>query len=347
MKYYTKQHDYYCGIDLHTKNMYVCILNQQGETVFHKNIRTDPDTFLDIIQPFRSDLVVGVECMFTWYWLADTCEKAGIDFVLGHALYMKAIHGGKAKNDKIDSRTIAGLLRGGMFPPAYVYPKEMRPIRDLLRRRNHFTRKRAELLAHIINTGSQYNLQETFGRIRRKNHRDDLADKFPDEDVRKSINADIGMLDAYDGVIATMEHQIQKSAKHHDPIAYAILRTLPGIGEILGLVILYEIGDMTRFAKVQDFASYCRLVKSRKESNGKIYGNSGSKIGNAHLKWAFSEAAKLFVRWNPEAQRYKERLLRKHSRGKALSILAHKIGRAVYYMLKNKKPFDQKRLLGF
>ncbi len=347
MKFYTQQHQHYCGIDLHTKKMYVCILNQQGETVYHRNINTDPDTFLKIIQPFRKDIVVGVECMFTWYWLADLCMEEGIDFVLGHALYMKSIHGGKAKNDQIDSRKIAALLRGGMFPPAYVYPKEMRAVRDLLRRRNHFVRKRAELLAHIINTGSQYNLQEPFGRIRRKNHREGLLEKFDNEDVRKSIAADVTMLDAYDGVIATMEYEIQKSAKHHDPVSYALLRTLPGIGEILGLVMLYEIGDIQRFPRVQDFASYCRLVKCARESNGKVYGSSGKKIGNAHLKWAFSEAAKLFTRWNQPAKRYKQKLMKKHNKGKALSIMAHKIGRAVYFMLKNKVPFNQRKLLGY
>lgn len=347
MKFYTKQHEHYCGIDLHTKKMYVCIINQQNEIVLHKNINTDPDIFMGIIQPFRGDLVVGVECMFTWYWIADLCRKASIDFVLGHALYMKAIHGGKAKNDKIDSRKIAALLRGGMFPPAYIYPKSMRPTRDLLRRRNHFMRKRAELLAHIVNTASQYNIGEDIGKIRKKRFREGLVQKFPNPDVQKSIEADAKMLDAYDKVIASMEYQTQKNAKLHDPISYALLRTIPGIGEILSLVILYEIGDINRFPRVQDFASYSRLVKSVRESNGKTYGSSGKKIGNAHLRWAFSEAAMLFSRWSEPAKKYKARLLKKHSKGKALSIFAHKLGRAVYFMLKNKQPFDQQKLLGY
>lgn len=347
MNFYTKQHEYYCGIDLHTKKMYVCILNQQGQTVYHNNINTNPDTFLDILQPFRKDVVVAVECMFTWYWIADLCRKESIDFVLGHALYMKAIHGGKAKNDKIDSRKIAALLRGGMFPPAYLYPRSMRPTRDLLRRRNHFMRKRAELFAHIVNTASQYNIQESIGKIRRKKDREGLLEKFGHSDVQKSIAADVSMLDAYDKVIASMEYETQKKAKLHDPISYALLRTIPGIGEILSLVILYEIGDINRFPRVQDFASYARLVKSSRESNGKIYGTGGSKIGNAHLRWAFSEAAMLFARWSEPAKKYKERLMKKHSKGKALSIFAHKLGRAVYFMLKNKQPFDQRKLLGY
>ena len=148
MNVYTGVHTYYCGIDLHARTMYVCILDKDGKKVFHKNIPCKPDRFLQAIEPFRGDVVVGVECIFCWYWLADLCEEEGIDFVLGHALYMKAIHGVKTKNDRIDSLKIARLIRGGNFPVAYVYPPEMRATRDLMRRRNHFVRKRAELISH-------------------------------------------------------------------------------------------------------------------------------------------------------------------------------------------------------
>ena len=155
MRFYTKQHRYSCGIDLHARTMYVCILNQEGAMVFHRNLPSTPDGFLKAIAPYRDDLAVAVECIFTWYWLADLCAHEGIPFVLGHALYMKAIHGGKAKNDKIDAHKIAVLLRGGMLPMAYVYPADIRATRDLLRRRCHLMRKRAELLTHIQNTNSQ------------------------------------------------------------------------------------------------------------------------------------------------------------------------------------------------
>jgi len=130
MRFYTVSHQHYCGIDLHTKVMYLCILNQAGEVLLHRNMKSEPQAFLAAIAPYREDLVVGAECIFCWYWLADLCAREGIRFVLGHALYMKAIHGGKVKNDKIDSAKIAGLLRGGMFPLAYVYPAAMRSTRD-------------------------------------------------------------------------------------------------------------------------------------------------------------------------------------------------------------------------
>ena len=141
MRFYTTSHKHYCGIDLHAKSMYVCILNQEGDVVLHRNMKTSPEIFLRAIEPFRENLVVAVECIFTWYWLADLCADEGIHFVLGHALYMKAIHGGKAKNDRIDSLKIATILRGGMLAQAYVYPAEWRSTRDLLRTTSFFSSK--------------------------------------------------------------------------------------------------------------------------------------------------------------------------------------------------------------
>ena len=345
MRFYTKPHRHSCGIDLHAKTMYVCILNQEGETVLHRNLPSAPDAFLRAIAPYRDDLVVAVECIFTWYWLADLCAREGIPFVLGHALYMKAIHGGKAKNDKIDAHKIAVLLRGGMLPMAYVYPAEMRATRDLLRRRCHLMCKRAELLAHIQNTNSQYCLPPFGKKIAYRKNRDGVAGRFADPSVCKSIEMDVALIDHYDKLLNEVELYITQTAKVHDVNAFYRLRSVPGIGKILALVILYEIHDIDRFPTVQDFASSARLVKCPKESAGKRYGFSGAKIGNAHLKWAFSEAAVLFLRQNPPAQRSLDTLRAKYGKAKALSILAHKLGRAVYYMLKREQAFDMTKFL--
>ncbi len=345
MRFYTKQHNFYCGIDLHTTKMYLCILNQGGETVFHRNMDANPESFLAAIKPYRKELVVSAECIFTWYWQADLCEDEGIPFVLGHALYMRAIHGGKSKNDKIDSRKIAGLLRGGLLPTAYVYPRKMRATRDLLRRRNHFMRKRAELFAHSQNTAKQYNLDAPMGRIAKPHNRKGLTERFEHPSVRKSIGANLEMIKAYDRVIADQEKDIFQSAQHHDLVGYALLQTIPGVGKIIALNILYEFETIERFPRVQDFASYCRLVKCTKESNGKIYGSSGKKMGNAHLRWAFSQAAQLFLKGNEPGKKYHQKLVNKHNKGKALSILAHKIGRAVYYIPKRKEAFDMDKFL--
>jgi len=320
--------------------MYVCILDQHGTILVHRNMKASPEMFLKAIAPYRADLVVCVECIFTWYWLADLCAQEGIPFVLGHALYMKAIHGGKAKNDKIDSQKIAALLRGGMLPEAYVYPAEMRATRDLLRRRTHLMRKRAELLAHVQNTNSQYNLPEIGKKITYKANRDGVAERFEDVAVQKTIEIDLALITYYDDLLKDLELYILKTAKQHDANTLYLLQTIPGIGKILSLVLLYEIHDIRRFPRVQDFASYARLVICSKESAGKRLGTSGKKIGNAHLKWAFSEAATLFLRQNPAGQKLLGRLEKKHDKGKALSILAHKLGRAVYHMLKRKVAFD-------
>src|SRR5262252_1702177 len=329
MRFYTTQHPFYCGIDLHACTMYLCILRQDGEGMLHCNMLAVFEPFLKAVAPYRDGLVVAVECIFTWYWLADLCAREGLPFVLGHALSMKAIHGGKAKNDKIDSQQIAVLLRGGMLPQAYVYPAAMRATRDLLRRRLHLTRKRAELLTHIQQTNSQYNLPEIGKKIAYKANRSGVAERFADPAVQKSVEVDLALITHYDQLLTDLELAILKAAKHHDANTLYLLQTVPGIGKILSLVLLYEIHDIDRFPRVQDLVSYCRLVKCARESAGKRYGTSGTKIGNAHLKWAFSEAAVLFLRDHPAAQKYLARLEKKHEKGKALTILAQKLARAV------------------
>lgn len=340
MRFYNVTHKYYCGIDLHARNMYTCVLDQEGNTLLHRDLPTDPDVFLKAIAPFRENLAVAVECIFTWYWLADLCAREDIDFVLGHALYMKAIHGGKAKNDRIDSLKIATLLRGGMLPQAYVYPPEMRSTRDLLRRRLTLVRQRGQLLAHIQNTHHQYNLPTPKARINYRCNREGSAEKFSDPSVFESISSDVELAGHYDFLIKDLELFLTRKAKVHDPENFHRLRSIAGVGKILAMTILYEIHDIARFQRVQNFASYARLVKCEKSSSGKRLGTGGGKIGNVHLKWAFSEAAVLFLRANPPAQQYIQALRKKHGKAKSISILAHKLRRAVYYMMKNNKPFS-------
>ena len=345
MRFYTQQHPHYCGIDLHARTMYLCILNQAGAIVLHRNMKAEPDSFLKAIGPYRDQIVVAVECIFTWYWMADLCAREGIAFVLGHALYMKAIHGGKAKNDKIDAHKIAVLLRGGMIPEAYTYPEGMRSTRDLLRRRMRLMRQRAELLAHVQNTNHQYNLPDIGKKISYRTNREGVAERFADPSVRSNVTFDLKRIGFYDDLPNQIELEILRHAKQHDANTFHLLDSVPGVGKILALVLLYEIHDISRFPSVQDFASYCRLVKSKKESAGKVYGTSGGKIGNAHLKWAFSEAAVGFLRNNPQGQAYVSILEKKHGKAKALTALAHKLTRAVYHMLRRKEAFDLKRFI--
>jgi len=341
MRFYTGQHRYYCGIDLHAHTMAVCVLDAAGEIVLERNLATTPEAFLEAIAPYREGLVVACECLFTWYWLADLCAKEQIPFVLGHALYMKAIHGGKAKNDRIDAHKIAVLLRGGMLPQAYVYPSGMRETRDLLRRRLHLVRKRGQLLAHLQNLRHTYNRGAFEKRIAYPSNRQGVVAHFAGEPmVQANAALDLSLLDHYDKLLVELERRLVRQAKKEAQNGFHLLLSIPGIGRVLAMTIVYELHDVKRFERVQQFASYARLVKCAKESAGKRKGTSGAKMGNVHLKWAFSEAAVLCVRHSAEAKLLLARLTKRHGKGKALSILAHKIGRAAYYVLAREKPFD-------
>lgn len=345
MRFYTQQHTHYCGIDLHARSMYVCILDKNGNTLVHKKLSCDRDQLLKTLKPYRRDLVVAVECVFCWYWVADLCEKEDIKLVLGHALYMKAIHAGKSKNDRIDSFKIASLLRGGNLPYGYVYPQAQRATRDLMRRRTFFVRKRAELLAHIQNTNTQYNLPDFEERVDKTKDRGAVIEHFDEPSVQMSMAADVALLEAYDEVIRELELYLLHEIRNDHRQGYFLLRSIPGIGEVLAMTLLYEIDDLSRFERVQGFLSYARLVRGRHESDGKIIKFAGAKMGNVHLKWAFSEAASLFLRWSAPGRKYFARLEKKNGKKKALGILAARLGRAVYYMLLRNRPFDLQRFL--
>lgn len=331
MRFYTTQHPFSCGIDLHARTMDVCILRQDGAVVRHRHMPAGPETFLKAIAPYRDDIVVAVAGIFTWYWLAALCAQAGLSFVLGHALYMQAIHGGKATNAKIDSPKIAVLLRGGLRPQAYVSRAALRATRDLLRRRMHGMRKRAARLAPIQKTKSQYNLPELGQKLADKANRNGVAERLTDPAVQKSIEVDLALMGHDAHLLRDVALSVLTTAQQHHAHTLYLLRTVPGIGEILSLVLLYEIHAIARFSRGQDCVSSCRLVKCAKEAAGKRSGPSGAKIGNASLQWAFSEAAVLLLRNNLMGQKYLVRLEQKHGTGKALTILAHKRARAVYY----------------
>jgi transposase len=273
------------------------------------------------------------------------CQKENIAFVLGHALYMKAIHGGKAKDDKTDSKKIAQLLRGGNLPMAYVYPKGLRETRDLLRRRMYLVHKRAEVVAHVVNTNSQYNLPPFGKKLIYARNRQVLkiAARFADASVRQNIELDLRLLDSLDELIGDVELYLDRTVKVDDADTFYRLRSIPGVGKILALVLFYEIHNIQRFGGEGEFLSYARLIRPKKTSAGKVTGSGGAKIGNAHLKWAFSEAACLLVRESDQAKRFLARKERQHGKAKALGILAARLGRAVYHMLRQKRAFDGKR----
>jgi transposase len=345
MRVYTKQHRFYCGIDLHARSMHLCILDQAGTVVLDKNIAARPEAFLKAIAPFRPDLVVAAECMYAWYWLADLCAQEKVPFVLGHALYMKLIYGAKAKNDKIDAGKIARLLKGGNFPLAYVYPKGMRETRDLLRRRTYLVRQRSGLFTHLQILNGQYNLPPFPKKLSFAANRAELniAERFRDASVQKSAAVDLAVIDALDAQVSALELYLTRTAKVDDVQTYHRLQTIPGVGKVLALVLLYEIHDIARFGNEGQFLSYARLVRCAHESAGKQLGSGGKKIGNAHLRWAFAEAACLFLRASERAKQWQAKQLKKRSEGRVLAVLAARLARAVYHLWRKRAAFDEAR----
>jgi len=349
MKYYTSTTQFNCGIDLHARQMYVCLMDPSGKKLVHTNIKNnDFDYFLKLVQPYRHSLTVCCECMFGWYWLADACEQAGLHFVLAHALYLRAIHGGKNKNDRIDSEKIAHLLRTNLIPPSYVYPAALRPLRALWRQRIFYVWRRSELLARISSHQLAHNrspVKQT-RRIRDTWEEQLLAhEKNPLRQL--ALQNDLAMIRHYDQQVTALEEQLHKCTKATAGRDYTLLQTVPGIGENLGLTILHEIGDVERFPTVKDFLSYSRLVKGSVASAGKIKGLRGAKLGNPYLRWAFGEAAVIAKRDHatigPLAQRLEAKM--NGNKFKANTVLAIKLARAVYFMLKNKTVFDPDRLI--
>lgn len=346
MRFYTPHTQFYCGVDLHARSMYICVIDRNNNILVHQNVRNrDTAEFLKLIAPYKHDIVISAESTYAWYWLADLCADNGLEFILGHALYMKAIHGAKVKNDRIDSRKIAMLTQTGMFPVAYVYPKAKRSIRDLLRRRLYFAQERADMFCHIQLMNTQVN-NPGLGRITRSNYKKKtISAVFNDEHMQKSIDSDLKLISEYDEVIRELEVYILEHTRQYWRQELNIIQSIYGVGDIISLTILYEMGNIERFPTVGEFVSYCRLIRCTHESAGKKYLGSNKKIGNPYLKRVFGEAAVFVVKFNPNIEKYFNRLVNKKGKPKAYGIISRKLAQAVYHMLKTKKVFDEKLFL--
>lgn len=348
MRYHQSTTAFNCGIDLHARSMYVCVVDPKGNTVLHQNIKNnDFQFFLKKIQPFRHDLTVTCECLFCWYWLADACARENIKFVLAHALYLRAIHGGKNKNDRIDSEKLARLLAAHLIPISHVYPAEKRPVRALLRQRLTYVWRRSELLMRI----QSMQLAEGHEPVPRGSRNRDpwearLIERYPNAHHQVALQTDLKTVRHYDRMILDLEGQLVRTTRRIASRDYALLQTVPGIGQALALTILYEVEDIHRFATVQRFSSYCRLVKGTVASGGKIKGLRGAKLGNPYLRWAIGEAAVLGRRHNPLIAQWHERLCARKGSFKANAIVANQLGRALYFMLQNGTVFDVHQLIG-
>lgn len=348
MRFHQSTTEFNCGIDLHARCMYVCVVDRQGAKRLHQNIQhNDFDFFLKKIKPFQHDLTVTAECMFGWYWLADACAKANIPFVLAHALYLRCIHGGKNKDDRIDSEKLARLLAGHLIPPAYVYPAAKRPVRALLRQRLTYVWRRAELLMRI----QSMQLAEGHEPVPRGARNRDpwearLIERYSNPHHQLALQTDLKTIRHYDRMILDLEGQLVRTTRRIASRDYALLQTVPGIGQALALTLLYEVDDIHRFSSVQRFSSYCRLVKGTVASAGKIKGLRGAKLGNPYLRWAIGEAAVLGRRHCPLIAAWHEQLCQQKGKFKANAIVANQLGRALYFMLTHGTAFDVELLVG-
>jgi transposase len=347
MRYFTPAPDtrFYAGVDLHARALFRAVLDRDGQARFGRNLPAAPEPFLRAVQPFRDGLVVGCECMHCWYWLADTCREQEIDFVLGHAWGMKAIHGSKTKCDRHDAEAIARLLRGGNFPLAYAYPKERRGLRDLLRARLRLVRQRAALYGHVHTARRQANLPPVSHDVKYQSKRAAITAAIAAPFVCRRVETHLALLEPLDTTIRRLEAEIEDAAKEHFPTELAILQSTPGVGTVLSLTILLEIDTIERFATRQQFCSYARLCGAVQESANKRVGVGNRKAGNAWLKGAFSEAAVLSAQKDKRIGHLLERLTSKRGKAQALSALAHKLGRAFYHMLRTKEVFDVNRFV--
>jgi transposase len=262
----------YCAAcDVHAQKTTVHVIDREGNKLVHRSVDSKPQAFLELVSPFAKDLTVCAESTFNWYWLNDICVQNGISFDLGHALYIKRTKQGKHKTDDIDAEHMAQLMSDNHFPLAYSYPADMRPTRDLLRRRMHFVNRRAGAFAHIkILFYQQGIMDETIADLlEKKLLRRSVIQKMCDKTIRQSIEANFAFIDSLDSITKTLEKQALETAIAFDKKSYSVLQSMPGLGTILSLTILYEIYTIDRFESVQAFSSYCRTVKAQCNSAGK------------------------------------------------------------------------------
>ena len=333
----------YAGIDLHSSNNYLGIINEQDKRLFSRRLPNCFDTISTALKPFRKTLSgIAVESTYNWYWLVDGLQGAGYKMHLANPSAMQMYNGLKHTDDKSDSFWLAHMLRLGILPEGYIYPKKQRPIRDLLRRRLFFVQKRT---SHIQSLQSMYT-RHFGGKISSneiKKLDTEYADQlFQDPYVALAVKNNIDTIGFLTTKIKDMERVILSKSKMKK--SFQVLISTPGIGPILGLTIMLEMGDIERFTAAGNYASYCRCVKSEKLSNRKKKGEGNRKNGNKYLAWAYVEAAHLIIRFCPEANAFYQRKKAKTNGALATKALANKLARANFYMLRDQVAFKKEKL---
>lgn len=337
---------FYSGIDLGARESQLCVIDDELSIQVEKKVRNELPRIVSILQPFKANLQVVVESTFNWYWLIDGLQAAGYDVCLAHTLGLHMITGAKVKTDKRDALGLAKLLKAGMIPKAYIYPKESRPVRDLLRRRSRLVALRAEEYVSLRGLLLRYGILEHSRNGIKRTVDGDLERWFQHPVLRLHGEQQLRRTELYSAQINQLEKMILGTVK--DRPEFQRLQTVAGIGKILAITIFYETWDIRRFASARDFSSYCRLVPGVAQSGNSSRRGRGSKQGNPYLKWAFSQAAQYAVRNYPPVRRCFERHLRRH-RGRATKliayeIVAHKLAQAVYYVLRDGTEYQEEML---
>ncbi|MBA3033900.1 MAG: IS110 family transposase [Gammaproteobacteria bacterium] len=332
----------YSGIDLHSNNSVVTVTDEEDRVVAEKRLPNDLAKILGLLKPWQEDLVgVVVESTFNWYWLVDGLQAAGFKVHLANATAIKKYEGLKHSGDETDARYLAHLLRLGILPTGTILPPEQRAVRDLARKRMQLVRSRtAQILAVENITARQRGARISSNQVKRLSAETVDQMGFPEE-VAWAVKANVAVIQTLGAQIDLLEKRLQE--KVGGRAEYALLTSVPGIGKVLATTILLEAGPIDRFAAAGNFASYARCVDSVRTSNGKKKGAGNTKNGNKYLAWAFVEAANFALRYCAEAKRFYERKKAKTNNVVAIKALAHKLSRACFHILKERKPFDVTR----
>lgn len=332
----------YSGIDLHSNNSVVTVIDEEDRVVAEKRLPNDLRRIVELLSPWRGELAgIVVESTYNWYWLVDGLQDAGFKVHLANTVAIRKYEGLKHSGDQYDAWYLAHLLRLGILPTGTILPKEQRAIRDLARKRMQLVQSRtAHILAVENITARQHGARLSSNQIRRMTAED--VDRMPmPADVALAVKTNVAVIATLDEQINVIEKRLQESVKPRPE--YALLTSIPGIGQTLATTILLETGFIERFDDVGNFASYARCVNSIRTSNGKKKGEGNTKNGNKYLSWAFVEAANFARRYCAEAKRFYERKKAKTNNVVATKALAHKLARACYHILKERKPFDVTR----
>jgi transposase len=333
----------YCGIDLHSNNQVVVILDEKDRVLVERRLPNELEIVLGVLEPHRQELAgVAVESTFNWYWLVDGLMEADHRVSLVNTSAVQQYEGLKFTDDRHDARWLAHLMRLGILPTGYIYPKEERPIRDLLRQRGRLVQQRTSNLLSIQNLLARDTGKMFKGNELKRITAEQVAELLETPELVLAVESRLQVIAVLDEQIGRIEAAARAQGELRPE--YRVLRSVKGIGQALGLTIMYETGDIRRFPAVGNYASYCRCVKSARLSNKRKKGEGNRKNGNPHLSWAFSEAAHFARRFQAKARKFYERKLAQRGRIVAERALAHKLCRAVYFMLRDQVPYDESLL---